>query len=100
MTQPRQYPGQMVSRMPAGQGPGTEHDSIAGNLSHPKFDIVIDAADGTRLVHMFEDEHGRLRIEGEESRWDEGAMRFLHGMMTWSGQVGIPWKDEVKKAAG
>lgn len=66
-------------------------------VAPPPWRIVIPAADGTELLVMRE-ENGLLVVEGDESRWDEAAKRFLHGMMQWAGQVGIPWKDEVRKA--
>ena len=66
--------------------------------ARPAFSIVIPAEDGTELVRMTE-ENGVLVVTGIPDRWDEGAKRFLFGMMQWSGQVGIAWKDEVKKAA-
>lgn len=104
MIQPRHYPGEMISRMPSGAAAGQDLAVAPGLITaaslRPAFDIIIDAADGTRLLRMYEDEQGRLQCEGDESRWGEAAMRFLHGMMTWSGQVGIPWKEEVRKAMG
>jgi len=84
----------MVSRIaaPAAQG------AVIAPARGPKFVIVIPAEDGTELVRMTEDERGFLVVTGDESRWDEGAKRFLHGMMQWSGVVGIRWKDEVIRA--
>lgn len=70
----------------------------AGNVASgraPGFLIEIPAADGAMLLRLRE-EKGMLVIEGDESRWDEGAKRFLHQMMQWSGVVGLRWKDEVK----
>lgn len=93
MPQPRDE--QMVSRLVAPPG-AVQATQIRPGA--PKFNIVIPAEDGTELVRMTEDAQGRLVITGEESRWDEGAKRFLHGMMQWSGVVGVRWKDEVLKA--
>jgi hypothetical protein len=62
----------------------------------PPWRFEVKAADGTLLLVMRE-ENGRLVIEGDESRWDEGAKRFLYGVMQWSGQAGITWKDEARK---
>jgi len=59
----------------------------------------VKAADGTLLMAMFEKD-GRLVVEGDESRWDEAAKRFLHTVMQWSGQAGIAWKDEARQAGG
>jgi len=63
----------------------------------PPWTITVPAADGTPLLTMRE-ENGFLVVEGDESRWDEGAKKFLYGMMQWAGQAGITWKDEVRKA--
>jgi hypothetical protein len=63
----------------------------------PPWRFVIPAADGTELLVMREEE-GRLVVEGDESRWDEGARAFLHHVMQWCGQAGITWKDEARKA--
>jgi hypothetical protein len=62
----------------------------------PPWKFVVTAADGTELLVMHE-ENGLLAVEGDESRWDEGAKRFLHGVMQWSGQAGITWKDEARR---
>lgn len=84
----------MVSRLKAPAAPGSPFVPQAG----PKFMIIIPAEDGTELLRMTEDDRGRLVVSGDESRWDEGAMRFLHGMMQWSGVVGVRWKDEVTRS--
>ena len=81
----------MVSRLPV-QGP---QQAAAAPATGPKFLIVIPAEDGTELLRMTEDGSGRLSVSGDESRWDEGAKRFLHHMMQWSGVIGVRWKDEV-----
>lgn len=81
MTQP---PGRMLSR-------------DATQVPCVGFSIEIRASDGTLLVHMSE-KQGRLCVTGDRSRWDEGAIRFLDAMMQWSGQVGLPWKEEVRRA--
>lgn len=95
-----QYPEQMRKRLtppgPVDSAPGI---IIASNLAPPPWRIEINAADGTMLV-TFREENGCLVVEGDESRWDEAAKRFLHGMMQWAGGAGIRWKDDVRKAAG
>jgi hypothetical protein len=95
MSDPRH--DEMTFRLPPGAAVAQSAGTPARG-ARPPFSIVIPAADGTELVRMTE-EGGRLVVTGDESRWDEGARRFLHGMMQWSGQVGIAWKDEVRKAA-
>lgn len=92
MSQPRD--DRMVSRL-AG---ASVQQSVIAPVPAPKFSITIAAEDGTELVRMTEDPQGRLAVTGDESRWDEGAKRFLHGMMQWSGVVGVRWKDEVLRA--
>lgn len=92
MTPPRQHSDQMLSRITVPDSPAVAKSAA------PPFRIVIPAADGTELLVMTE-VNGMLSVTGDESRWDEGAKRFLYGMMQWSGQVGIRWKDEVAKAA-
>jgi hypothetical protein len=62
------------------------------------FNIEIPAPDGTILLRMFERD-GMLCVTGDETRWDEGAKRFIHGMLQWSGQAPIRWKDEARKTA-
>jgi hypothetical protein len=98
---PRQYQDQMVSR-PRGV-PGSAPGIAAippgpPQAGHPEFCIIIPDAGGHVLLTMRE-EHGLLVVEGDESRWDEGAKRFLHQMMQWSGQAGIRWKDEAARTA-
>jgi len=66
-------------------------------LAPPPWNITLLAADSTELLVMRE-ENGLLVVEGDESRWDEAAKRFLYAMMQWAGQAGITWKDEVRKA--
>ncbi len=100
MTEPDRS-GRMVARLPL-PGPAISPPGAGASVQPPQgraFSIVISAADGAPLLRMFERE-GRLAIEGDESRWEEAAARFLLGMMQWSGTVGIAWKDEVMRAAG
>ena len=87
----------MTSRIPL-TATGTSAGMSPIRPQAPRFSIVIPAADGTELVRMTEDDSGRLVVTGDESRWDEGAKRFLHGMMQWSGVVGVPWKGEVLRS--
>ena len=98
MSDPRRD-GEMTFRLPPGaivtQALG-EDTAVRG--PRPGFDIVITDADGAELLTMTEMD-GRLVVGGDEARWGEGAKRFLYGMMQWSGQVGISWKDDIKKAA-
>jgi hypothetical protein len=96
MNEGPRHSDEMVMRIPAGTPMKT---IITKSDLRPKFDITITARNGAELVHMTEDDDGHLVITGDESRWDEGAKRFLHAMMQWSGEVGIRWKDEAKKAA-
>lgn len=86
---------QMSFRLPA---PDQAAPPASRTAAQP-FIIEIRSADGEVLVTMTEDPAGRLVIGGDESRWDEGAKRFLFSMMQWSGVVGVRWKDEVRKAA-
>jgi len=67
-------------------------------IARPEFRIEIRAADETPLL-VLREQDGYLVVEGDESRWHEGAMRFLQQMRQWSGQVGLRWPDEVQKAA-
>lgn len=101
---PEHHPDRMVSRMPmAGPPPGPgAPQSIPGNLGlrgqgQPPFKIEIFAPDGALLLELSE-QNGMLTARGDEARWDEGAKRFLYGMLQWSGQVGIRWKDEAIEA--
>jgi hypothetical protein len=70
-------------------------NSLSGG--RPPFNITIEGADGQPLLVMREVK-GRLVVEGDESKWDEAAKRFLHGMLQWTGQFPVRWKDEVRKA--
>jgi hypothetical protein len=63
----------------------------------PPFVIVIMGADGAELLKMTE-RHGRLHVEGDESRWTEATVRFVYAMMEWSGQVGIGWRDAATRS--
>jgi len=95
-----QYPEQMRKRLaPSGEFTALPVVITAANLTPPPWKIEISAADGTLLVVMRE-ENGMLVIEGDESRWDEAAKRFLHGMMQWAGGAGIHWKDEIRRDGG
>jgi hypothetical protein len=79
-----------------------EHVVQAGQpmkIGRPPFRIEIRGQDEALLL-VFREQDGYLVIEGDESRWTEGAMRFLQQMRQWSGQVGLRWPDEVEKAAG
>ena len=62
------------------------------------FHIVIPAADGTVLLEMTERD-GYLVVEGDPSRWEEGAARFVHVMMQWAGLAGIQWKEDAARVA-
>lgn len=95
MTEPR-HRDQMTSRLtPAPQAV----PDLPVRPHGPKFNIVISSSvDGAELLHMTEDDRGRLVVTGPEDRWDEGARLFLHQMMQWAGLVGIRWKDEAKAA--
>lgn len=101
--QPEVMKMRLAPRAPQGQPHRPPHGEmiVPGDSfsipAAPPWRIVIPAADGTELLVMRE-ENGLLVVEGEESRWDEAAKRFLHGMMQWAGQAGITWKDEVRKA--
>lgn len=103
MTQ--QFPDQMVSRLRPADTSGSitmPEPATAPGASQARkleFRIEIPAEDGTMLL-VLREENGCLVVEGDESRWDEGAKRFLHAMMQWSGLAGIRWQDEVRKAAG
>ena len=103
----REHEDKMTAWLGSPQGasgfPPVEHYSVpAGQapvrVPRPEFRVEIKAADGTPLLVMREDD-GYLVIEGDESRWTEGAMRFLQQMRQWSGQVGLRWQDEVQKTA-
>lgn len=99
-----QYPEQpMRMRLsPRGPVPGAAavplQESFIVPAVPPPWRFVVTAGDGTELLVMRE-ENGRLVVEGDESRWDEGAKRFLYGVMQWSGQAGLRWKDEARRAA-
>lgn len=80
-----------------GTAPAPQVQSLNIPAVPPPWKFIVAAADGTELLVMRE-ENGMLVVEGDESRWDEGAKRFLHGVMQWSGQAGINWKDGARKA--
>lgn len=75
-------------------GPGAPAPGAPISAARPPFKIQIMASDGAELVE-FTEQDGMLVVRGDESRWDEGARRFLYAMLQWSGQVGIRWKDEA-----
>ena len=88
----------MISRLipePGTQAEGAHSPGTRGL----DFLIEIPGSDGQTLLRMFE-RNGRLAVECDESRLEEGAVRFVHEMMQWSGLVGIRWKDEAIRAAG
>lgn len=94
-----QQPEVMRMRLPAAQGlpPVTMPAQAAPVIAPPPWRFEITAGDGTLLLAMSERD-GLLVVEGDESRWDEAAARFLHHVMQWSGQAGIAWKDEARRA--
>lgn len=99
----QQFPDEMIS-VPAASmishaSGGVSVQQVPMRPSRPEFRIEIKAADGAMLL-LLREEHGRLVIEGDESRWTEGAMKFLQHMRMWSGQEGLSWQDEVQKGAG
>jgi hypothetical protein len=102
---PERRPDAMVSRMPGLNPPrlppGESITSLTGGDFQPgptDFNIEIRAKDGALLLRLFE-RGGRLACETEGSRLEEGTKAFLYQMLQWSGQAGIRWKDEVRKAA-
>jgi hypothetical protein len=88
----------MVSRLQPQSGPVGGPEWAPSQPQGLEFLIEIPAADGTMLLRMFE-RGGRLAVECDESRLEEGARAFIHEMMRWSGLVGIRWKDEARKAS-
>ena len=89
----------MRMRLPAAQGPLPV--TVPGTVTAvhpglPPWRFEITAGDGTLLLAMSERD-GFLVVEGDESRWDEAAARFLHHVMQWSGQAGIAWKDRARR---
>lgn len=88
----------MRMRLPAAQGlpPVTMSGNVVPVVAPPPWRFEIGAADGTPLLVMYERD-GLLVVEGDESRWDEGAARFLHHVLQWSGQAGIAWKDKARR---
>lgn len=73
--------------------------SVAG-LVPPPWRIEIPGAQGAPPLLVLREENGLLVVEGDESRWTEGAKKFLFGMMNWAGGAGIRWKDDVRAAGG
>lgn len=96
MSDPRNS-DRMVSRLaPENRIPPSRTESRGGR---PPFEIDIVAGDGeTVLLHMTEKD-GKLDVSGDESRWTEAARRFVYGMMQWSGQAGLNWRDEAEQEA-
>ena len=87
-------------RMPSSVAAGVPlPETFTVPAAPPPWRFEVKAADGTLLLAMFERD-GRLAVEGDESRWDEGAKRFVHAVMQWSGQAPITWKDEARQAGG
>lgn len=87
-----------VPRMPTSVAAGMPlNETFIVPAAPPPWKFVVTASDGTELLVMRE-EDGRLVVEGDESRWGEGARRFLYAVMQWSGQAGIAWKDEARRA--
>lgn len=92
----------MISRLmppPGAEGPRPVGQAFDAGTRGLDFLIEIPGSDGQTLLRMFE-RNGRLAVECDESRLEEGAVRFVHEMMRWSGLVGIRWKGEAIKAAG
>jgi hypothetical protein len=98
---PAPDPDRMSFRMHQGQRPGPPGVTTSGpsllSGGRPPFSIVIDGADGEKLLVMRE-QNGRLVVEGDESRWDEAAKRFIYHMCQWAGQFPVRWKDEARRA--
>jgi hypothetical protein len=96
-----QYPEQMRKRLTSSAQQVQPQDFIitAANLAPPPWRIEIPASDGTMLL-VLREEDGRLVAEGDESRWDEAAKRFVGVMMQWAGGYGIRWKDEARRVGG
>jgi hypothetical protein len=97
-----QFPDQMVARLAP---PASVSHEATGLMTipmsgRPDFRIEIPSMDGQAMLLVLREEGGRLIVEGDESRWDEAAKRFLYQMMEWSGLVGIRWKNEVIKTTG
>lgn len=100
---PQQDDGAMVSRMRGANPRHLVHDEahligIPGSTIQPgplDFNIEIHGKDGALLLRLFE-RGGKLAVEGDQGRMEEGAKTFLYQMLQWSGQIGIRWKDEVK----
>jgi hypothetical protein len=92
-----EYPEQMRKRLAPGPEASAPGFIIASNLAPPSWRIEIPAADGTMLL-VLREENGRLVAEGDESRWDEAARRFIGVMMQWAGGYGINWKDDARRA--
>lgn len=85
-------------RMPTSVAAGVPlPEMFTAPAAPPPWRFEVKASDGTVLMAMFERD-GRLAVEGDESRWDEAARRFVHTVMQWSGQAGIRWKDDARKA--
>jgi hypothetical protein len=93
VTQPSEV---MISRL--APEPGAPAPAASAPSRGPEFLIEILApSDGAPLLRMFE-RGGRLAVEYDDSRLEEGARAFVHEMMRWSGLAGIDWKNEAKAA--
>jgi hypothetical protein len=90
-------PDKMTMRLAAPAPPASGFGATVSS-GRPPFNITIEAADGATLL-VLREVNGRLVAEGDESRWDEAAKRFLYGMLQWSGQFPVRWKDEARRAA-
>jgi hypothetical protein len=102
--QPEVMKMRLAPRAPQGQPPRPPHGEMivpGASVSipaAPPWNITIPSSEGGPPLLVMREENGLLVVEGDESRWDEAAKRFLHGMMQWAGQASITWKDEVRKA--
>jgi hypothetical protein len=78
---------------PLASAPGTP----AAPAAPPPWRFEVRAADGTLLLGLHE-ENGKLCAEGDQSRWDEAAAKFIAQALQWSGQRPITWKDDAMRA--
>lgn len=99
---PQRHRDQMVTRLPPvlAQGNPAVPARPAPRIrpGRPPFETVILDADGKLLLRLTE-KNGFLDAEYDPERVTEAAQRFLHHMLQWSGQIGLPWKDAVAEAA-
>jgi hypothetical protein len=89
-------PDKMTMRLATPAPPASGFGATVSS-GRPPFNITIEAADGATLL-VLREVNGRLVVEGDESRWDEAAKRFLYQMCQWSGQFPVRWKDEARRA--